>query len=89
MKKTFLLTLLSAALVAAADQSNFVLIFVDDLGYADIGETENVTDANPQVVERLLALAGWARIDIGDGASAGKHARGVGKVPSAVTLTWN
>jgi hypothetical protein len=32
---------------------NFVVIFIDDMGYGDIGETKNVAAENPEVVQRL------------------------------------
>mgnify|MGYP000190442365 CR=1 FL=1 len=40
--------------------------------HADIGETTNVAAEQPQVVERLRALAEWAREDLGDGDRAGQ-----------------
>ena len=42
---------------------------------ADIGESRDVAESNPQVVARLLALADKARSDIGDYDRAGKGAR--------------
>jgi hypothetical protein len=47
---------------------------------SDLGETTNLADAQPQVVERLLALADRAREDLGDGSTPGKHQRPVGRV---------
>ncbi len=56
---------------------------------SDIGESKNVASANPQVVERLKALADVARSDLGDGKRAGTNVRPPGLVPQAVTLTSN
>ncbi|MDP6635772.1 MAG: sulfatase [Phycisphaerae bacterium] len=42
---------------------------------ADIGEQKDVADKHPDVVKRLLKLAGWARQDIGDYNVIGKNAR--------------
>ena len=42
---------------------------------ADIGESTDVADKNPDVVARLLKLADWAREDIGDYNVIGKNAR--------------
>ena len=51
----------------------------------DIGETTNVTAANPQVVRRLRALADQMKDDLGlDGIGAG--CRPLGKVPNAQPL---
>ena len=41
----------------------------------DIGETKDVASDHPQVVERLLELAEWARSDIGDYNRVGENAR--------------
>ena len=38
--------------------------------HADPGETTNVSDNNPKVIERLLMLAENARRDIGDAETA-------------------
>jgi arylsulfatase A-like enzyme len=48
----------------------------------DPGETKNVADANPEVVERLKKLADKAREDLGDSATKqeGKGVRPPGKV---------
>ncbi len=56
---------------------------------SDIGETQNVAEAYPQVVERLQALAEVARADLGDGMRAGRNVRPAGVVGSAVGLTSN
>ena len=56
---------------------------------SDIGESRNVAAANPQVVERLKALAEVARSDLGDGGRAGTNIRPPGLVRQAVTLTSN
>lgn len=56
---------------------------------SDIGESRNVASANPQVVERLKALADVARSDLGDGKRAGTNVRPPGLVPEAATLTSN
>ena len=57
--------------------------------HADIGETTNVAERYPQVVERLRALAAWARADLGDGKKQGKNVRPAGLAAQAVTLTAN
>ena len=57
--------------------------------HADIGETRDVADAYPQVVDRLQSLAGVARADLGDGSTPGSNCRPPGFVPSATTLTRN
>ena len=57
--------------------------------HTDIGETTNVADKHPQAVERLRALAQWAREDLGDGDRSGKSTRPAGFVEDAVTLTSN
>jgi arylsulfatase A-like enzyme len=56
---------------------------------ADIGETENVADANPEVVRELEAKAAACREDIGDDASGveGANRRAPGKVEGAKPLT--
>ncbi|MEO1842734.1 MAG: N-acetylgalactosamine-6-sulfatase, partial [Akkermansiaceae bacterium] len=41
----------------------------------DIGESENVAGANPEVVNKLLALAESAREDIGDYDRVGQNMR--------------
>ena len=56
----------------------------------DIGEKNNVAEANPKVVQRLLALAEEARKDLGDDAPAhqtkGANTRSPGFVKNAVKL---
>ena len=47
---------------------------------ADVGETHNLADEHPDVVQRLQALAEVARADLGDGRRAGKNLRPVGKL---------
>jgi len=42
---------------------------------ADIGETTDVADQHPEVVERLLQLAEQIREDVGDYDRIGKHQR--------------
>ena len=51
---------------------------------ADIGETNNVVAAHPDVVQRLTALADAAREDLGDGPSLGKRQRPAGRVANPV-----
>ena len=53
---------------------------------ADIGETTNVADQHPKVVERLLALVDSARADIGDyeTSSTGANAR----PPLQIETSW-
>jgi arylsulfatase A-like enzyme len=41
----------------------------------DISERQNVAEANPEVVKKLLDLAAWARNDIGDYDRRGENAR--------------
>ncbi|MBP3959015.1 sulfatase-like hydrolase/transferase [Gemmata sp. G18] len=50
---------------------------------ADVGESKNVADANPDVVKRLLAFAESAREDLGDSLTkrVGKNTREPGRVP--------
>ncbi|MFM8271799.1 MAG: sulfatase, partial [Gemmata sp.] len=50
---------------------------------ADVGESKNVADANPEVVQQLLALAEKARDDLGDSLTkrAGKGVREPGRLP--------
>ena len=57
--------------------------------HTDIGESTNVAEQHPQVVERLRALAEWASVDLGDGKQQGKNVRPAGFVERAVTLTSN
>ncbi len=56
---------------------------------ADIGETTNVAEANPDVVKRLERLADAAREDLGDNAAGaeGANCRPVGRVENPVPLT--
>jgi len=46
----------------------------------DIGETTDVSGKHPEVVARLLELAGRARATVGDGNRRGTHQRPVGRV---------
>jgi arylsulfatase A-like enzyme len=48
----------------------------------DIGETNNLASANPEVVQRLEALAELARKDLGDRDRRGANERPVGRVES-------
>ncbi|AMV29587.1 Arylsulfatase [Gemmata sp. SH-PL17] len=50
---------------------------------ADTGESQNVADANPDIVKRLLAFAESAREDLGDSLTkrVGKNTREPGRVP--------
>ena len=57
--------------------------------HSDIGETENVAEAYPQVVERLQSLVEVARTDLGDGKHPGRNVRPAGVVGPAVGLTSN
>ena len=54
---------------------------------ADIGETTNVADDHPEVVARLTKLADAARLDLGDGKTAGKNQREAGWVDNPQALT--
>lgn len=47
---------------------------------ADIGETRNLVDKHPDIVNRLLALAEKARVDLGDADRPGIHQRPAGMV---------
>ncbi len=49
----------------------------------DIASANNVADENPQIVERLLAIAEEARRDLGDQGVAGAGQRAAGKISSA------
>lgn len=60
--------------IAPADRIGFDEPFLVDLNN-DIGETTNVANQNPQVVERLLALAETKRQDLGDFDQVGKNMR--------------
>ncbi len=50
---------------------------------ADIGETKNVSVDHPEVVQRLLALAEKARMELGDTNKSGKGQREAGLVEKA------
>ena len=52
----------------------------------DIHEDRNVAEKNPQVVERLLALADEARADLGDWQRPGKNQREAGWVENGSPL---
>lgn len=54
----------------------------------DVGETREVSAANPEVVARLQSLAAHAREELGDGATAGRGQRpaGFSAAPKALTL---
>jgi arylsulfatase A len=54
----------------------------------DIGETNNVIDAHPDVVERLRALLDEARAELGDTATGtvGRGVRPIGRVENPKTL---
>ena len=60
--------------IAPEDRIGFATPFLVDLE-KDIGETTNVADANPDVVEQLLALAESMREDLGDYDRVGKNMR--------------
>jgi len=60
--------------IAPADRIGFEKPFLVDLEN-DIGETTDVSEQNPQVVERLLALAEAMRNDLGDHNRVGKNMR--------------
>jgi arylsulfatase A-like enzyme len=47
---------------------------------SDMGETVNVADRHPEVVQRLLALAESARADLGDIDRPGRNQRHAGRV---------
>lgn len=51
----------------------------------DIGETRNLASEHPEVVQRLTALANWAREDIGDYGSKGKNSRPIGSTHPDLT----
>ena len=46
---------------------------------SDIGETTNVADKHPEVVERLKRYAEKMRMDLGDGNKAGPGRRPIGR----------
>jgi arylsulfatase len=60
--------------IAPADRIGFDEPFLVDLNI-DLGETTNVADRNPQVVERLLTLAEQMRDDLGDYDQVGRNMR--------------
>ena len=60
--------------IAAADRIGFDEPFLIDL-QNDLSETTNVADQNPDVVERLLALAEHMREDLGDFDQVGRSMR--------------
>lgn len=60
--------------IAPADRVGFAEPFLVDLTN-DLGETTNVAKENPEVVERLLALAQKMRDDLGDYDQVGKNMR--------------
>ena len=47
---------------------------------ADLGETTNLVDKHPDVVERLIGLAEKAREDLGDIGQPGRNQRPAGIV---------
>ena len=60
--------------IAPADRVGFAQPFLVDL-QSDLGETTNVAGQNPEVVQRLLALAEGMREDLGDADRVGKNMR--------------
>lgn len=60
--------------IARADRVGFAKPFLVDLN-EDIGETMNVAEQNPQVVQRLLGLAEAMREDLGDYDRVGTNMR--------------
>lgn len=60
--------------ISPADRVGFDTPFLVDLDN-DIGETTNVADQHPMVVQRLLALADAMREDLGDYDRVGKNMR--------------
>jgi arylsulfatase A len=56
---------------------------------ADIGETTDLTDKHPEIVEQLEILAEWARESLGDARNSrvGSDIRPVGRVDNAKPLT--
>ena len=60
--------------IAPADRIGFEQPFLVDLDN-DIGETTDVADQHPDVVEKLLALAESMREDLGDYDRVGKNMR--------------
>lgn len=60
--------------IASVDRVGFKQPFLVDL-HNDIGETTNVAEQNPKVVQRLLGLAEAMRVDLGDYDRVGKNMR--------------
>lgn len=60
--------------IAAVDRVGFEKPFLIDLEH-DLGETTDVSDQNPQVVQRLLSLAEQMREDLGDFDRVGMNMR--------------
>ena len=60
--------------IAAEDWAGFKEPFLVDLE-ADPGETQSMSGAHPEIVERLLMLAEEARADIGDHDRVGANMR--------------
>jgi arylsulfatase len=60
--------------IARADRVGFSEPFLVDLDN-DIGETTNVADQHPEIVQRLLALAEAMRADLGDYDRVGRNMR--------------
>lgn len=60
--------------IAAVDRVGFEKPFLVDLEH-DLGETTDVSDQNPQVVQRLLSLAEQMREDLGDFDRVGMNMR--------------
>ena len=46
----------------------------------DVGETTNVADQHPRIVDEIQALADAARLDLGDGQTVGANVRPLGRV---------
>lgn len=55
----------------------------------DVGESRDISDAHPDIVDRLTALIDAWRLELGDEASgiAGRHVRPIGSVEAARPLT--
>ncbi len=55
----------------------------------DLGETRNVAGEHPEIVQRLLALAEQARVDLGDSLTqrTGKGVREPGRLPESAAVT--
>jgi arylsulfatase A-like enzyme len=52
----------------------------------DVGEQQDRAAEHPEVVERLMALADAARVELGDADRSGRGQRDAGSVPTAVPL---